>query len=214
MPAQPSPHPPSGTGLFFAMLGAGVFSAAVLMPLALVLGVPAAALAPLAALAAAVSSIGAVLFGLLSLALAPLMFIAVLALIVRNLDRAAILSFLRQLFPGLMSFAGQALHAGGTAVSSVGEIGVGLVAHNSAVKELTDDIKNSNLLKDDFWTALSAIPGADEVGDQVRTALQSALASLDAAETTLTTAIGGLDASGRNLQNMGADLDPTLPRPP
>jgi len=209
MPAQPSPHPPSGTGLFFAMLGAGIFSAAVLMPLALVLGVPAAALA-----AAAVSSIGAILFGLLSLALAPLVFIAVLALIVRNLDRAAILSFLRQLFPGLMSFAGHALHAGGTAVSSVGEIGVGLVAHNSAVKELTDDIKNSNLLKDDFWTALSAIPGADEVGDQVRTALQSALASLDAAETTLTTAIGGLDASGRNLQNMGADLDPTLPRPP
>src|SRR3954447_26579463 len=95
------------------MLGAGIFSAAVLMPLALVLGVPAAALAPLAALAAAaVSSIGAILFGLLSLALAPLVFIAVLALIVRNLDRAAILSFLRQRFPGLMSFAAPVLILG------------------------------------------------------------------------------------------------------
>jgi hypothetical protein len=143
------------------------------------------------------------------MAAAPLIFFAVVVLIIRALGSDIILDWLRRTFPGFVNLIGVVVHSTGVAMRSLGDIGKAFADKNKAATDVLGSVSDNDVLK----KALKPFPGGQAAGAAVEDTIDQALVPMRSAGTALTTAATRLRTAGTTLQNKGADIDPSLPRP-
>ena len=159
-------------------------------------------------------SIGmAFLLFLLSLFFAPLIVFAGIAVVAMLVGGSALMTLLRKIFPGLVSFIGGTLHTTGRAFSSLGDVADKIAADSESIANMISSIQGNDLLRDEYWNLVPDIPGlhVHDIGSNMRAALFTAQDNLKNAKRELDAIVINIRAAGTDLQSKGREVDPTLP---
>jgi hypothetical protein len=161
-----------------------------------------------------IGSVGmAILLFIFSLLFAPLFVFAGIVIVAILVGGSALMSLLRRIFPGLVSFIGGTLHTTGKAVAGLADAGDRFARDSEAIANMISGIQQCDVLRDEYWRHWPTIGDIDVggIGSHLRAQLFTAQESLKSAKTDLDTILEKVRAAGSDLQSKGRDVDPTLP---